>query len=386
MEPTIVVIAYNRPRALARLLKGVQKAIYPAGARLIVSIDSGGEHGEQVLRIADQFDWAHGEKRIILHESRLGLIGHVFFCGDLTEEVGPVILLEDDLYVSPVFYVYACQAIDYYRRDARIAGISLNAIWFNGYSHHPFVPYLDDSDAFFLQVPWFQGQAYTPGQWQRFKRWREDESIRPVDAGPIHEMFGKFPESDWFPLKTRYLVSTGRFYVFPRQSLSVNFGDRGTHFARPTRFFQVPLQPFRREYRLHSLDDAIAVYDSFQELLPDRLNRLTDQLASYDYVVDLNGMKSAENMPAEYVLTTKSCRSPLLTFGKEMWPLAANVVERVPGTGISLCRKDDLHLGRWSTAMMHKSNYEFFSRQRQPGWKRLLFYRVLDLLAKRDKH
>jgi len=386
VNPTIVIPAYNRPASLDRLLASAANAVYPAGVPLVISIDWGGDRMEEVRRVATDYHWPHGEKRIINHQRHLGLTGNVFFCGDLSQQLGDIILLEDDLYVSPSYYAYARQALDYYREDDRISGISLNALWFNGYTHQPFIPYLDDADVYFLQVPWYQGQAYTKEKWSAFARWR----MRPDSANsyqqPLHEMFASFPATDWFPLKTRYLSDTGRYYVMPRQSLTTNFGERGTHFSRETRFFQVPLQTLRHSFRLHGLDDAVAVYDSFQEILPDRLNRLTVALAGYEFDIDLNATKSPKNLKHEYVLTTRRCSSPRATFAKVMRPMEANVIEAVTGKGINFCRKSDIDFGWLATQATARSNQQYFNRQRSVPRRRRLLFGLLHLLETFDRN
>ncbi|MCA9926658.1 MAG: glycosyltransferase, partial [Anaerolineales bacterium] len=92
MKPTIIVVAYNRPHALHRLLTSLRQAEYPPDVTLIISIDAGGEHGRSVHTIAQQFAWSAGEKQVIVRERPFGLTGHVFACGDLTQEIGPIIL------------------------------------------------------------------------------------------------------------------------------------------------------------------------------------------------------------------------------------------------------------------------------------------------------
>ena len=372
MKPTIIVVAYNRPHALHRLLTSLRQAEYPPDVTLIISIDAGGEHGRSVHTIAQQFAWSAGEKQVIVRERPFGLTGHVFACGDLTQEIGPIILLEDDLFVSPMFYHYAAQALDDYASDSRIAGISLNALWFNGITHHPFVPTLDDADVFFMQVAWYQGQAYTPEMWQRFMDWRETavRTITPNDG--LHPLFAGFPDTDWFPFKMKYLVDANRFYVFPRESLTTNFGDVGTHFDHSTAFFQVPLQSFRRRFRLHGLDQSGAVYDAFQEILPDRLNRLTDAFAQYDYAVDFNGTKSARTAAAPHLLTTQRLRDPLHTFGQVMWPTEANVIHKVTGTGISFGLTKNVENGRIAHLVHTARQQAYFSRYRRNGRKQQL--------------
>ena len=74
-------------------------------------------------------------------------------CGDYAEKYGSVIVLEDDLYVSPFFYVCASAALDYYEKDERIAGISLFNLPYSQSWKLPFVPLQDDSDVYFKQVP-----------------------------------------------------------------------------------------------------------------------------------------------------------------------------------------------------------------------------------------
>ena len=372
MTPSIVVLAYNRPDSLCRLLTSLKKAAYPPDTRLVISIDAGGSNGRHVHQIAQETEWPFGDKEIIAHDQHLGLINHVFFGGDLSQKYGSIILLEDDLFVSPMFYHFATQALDTYGHDPAIAGISLNALWFNGYTHQPFVPYLDDNDVFFLQVSWYQGMAYTAAQWADFMAWRTTAvtTITPEDG--LHEIFTTFPSTDWFPFMMKYLVQRGRYYVLPRQSLTTHFGDAGTHFIRPTPFFQVPLQTERRQFRLHPMADSLAVYDAFQEILPDRLNRLTNQFCDYDYAVDLYATKSRRNLTAPYVLTTQRCHNPLASFGQVMWPHEANVTTAVAGQNIHFAATSNLKTGlrdRWAT---QRQNHQYFTRQRQLGMRERL--------------
>jgi hypothetical protein len=384
MRPAIVVPAFSRPGALQRLLASLAGAHYPAPVPLIIAIDRPASSASQqqqranadVHRLAEQFHWPHGSKEVIAHKRQQGLIGNFLFCGGLSRQYGSIILLEDDLYVSQAFYHYAAQALAYYQQDARIAGIALNTLWFNGYTRQPFIPYLDDADVFFLPIPWYQGQAYTASQWTAFASWygAGNKQIHPTD--PLHPLFRHFPQTDWFPLKTKYLVTTGRTYVFPRESFTTNYGDAGTHFQRPTGFFQVPLQHFREKFHFQSLDTAIAVYDAFFEMLPDRLNRLTGHFSNCDYAVDLYATKAPAHFQAEFVLTTRPSRLPLRTFGKVMRPLEANVIASVPGPEIAFCRKEDVDTSKLASAAAIRHNDYYFAHQYRPGRRQRLRYQI----------
>ncbi len=377
MNPAIVVVAYNRPESLARLLASIGRAEVAAGAPLVISIDGGGARHEAVAQTAVDFVWPAGEKRVIRHERNLGLIGNVFFSGDLAAEYGRIILLEDDLAVSRAFYRYAQAALDFYADEARVAGISLNALWFNGFTQRPFIPIHDGGDGFFMQVAWYQGQAYTAAQWASFRAWLKAAEPRVLPHDPMHELFSQFPETDWFPVKTKFLVETGRFYVFPRESLTTNFGEMGTHFAQRTHFFQVPLQHERRRWQWRRFAEATAVYDSFQELLPDRLARLAPSLTGMDFDVDLAGVKSAAKLTRPYTLTSKLCRNPQQTWGMAMRPLAANVAENVPGQGIALCRRADVRFD-WRARLAAAARLaDYYGRGRRPSLRRELLFRLI---------
>ena len=383
MTPAIVVVAYNRPKSLQRLLSSLAKLQGAVDVPLVISIDAGGDQFAQVLTVAEQFFWQFGSKRVLVRERPLGLVGHIFACGDLVDEFGAILLLEDDLFVSPQAYRYAAAALAFYDNDPRIAGISLNSLWFHGITHEPFTPYLDDGDVFFVQVAWFQGQAYTRNQWAAFREWRETADFHIQSSDQMHELFQTFPDTDWFPLKTKYLVQTNRFYAFPRESLTTNFGDSGTH-VQETSFFQVPLQTRRTAFRWQTWAASVAVYDSFQELLPARLNRLTHQFMDYEYTIDLNGTRTPAKIPTEYVLTTQELHQPHLTFGMELRPLIANVIHQQPGTGISFGRAADLDLS-WRARLRAAARRQAYFARRRVGWRQRMKWWLGGLLRQRDK-
>lgn len=363
MQPTIVVPAFNRPKLLQRLLTSLLRSDYPHAVRLVIVVDAGGVQQSAVKQVANAVAWPFGEKRIHLQPHNLGLIGNIFFCAALALEYGSVILLEDDLVVSPQFYRYAQAALDYYHADNRIAGISLNSLAFNGYTKHPFEPILDGADTFLMQVGWYQGQAYSAEMWRSFQQWQ----TAPTRTQPLHESFDQFAAQEWFPLMMRYLVETGRTYVFPRESLTTNFGDVGVHFAQRTNRFHRPLLLQQRNYRFNSLDDAVAVYDAFQELHADRLAtvmaaRGTAPPWREPVTLDLNGTRSLANIPTPLVLTTRSSRRPLQSWGLEMHPMVANIIENVAGNAVVLSRREDVDFGRIATYRQQAQLHRYFDR------------------------
>lgn len=372
--PAIVIPAYTRTHTLDRLLASLSRAAIPSGVTLVFSVDPTSQDSDDataVRHLVDNFLWLRGEKRVVTHDRHLGLVGNITYCGGLSAEYGAIILLEDDLVVAPEFYAFATTALRQYADDPRIAGISLNQQWFNGFTHQPFIPLPDAFDAYFLKLATPQGQVYTAAQWRRFADWSSETPVQALEG--VHDSFARFPPSDWLAAKAGYLAETDRFYVYPRESLTTNFGDKGTHLRQQTAMFQVPLRLGHRDLCLGTLDNSVAVYDAFFELLPDRLNRLTDALCDYDYDVDLYACKSARHLRAPFVLTTRRGRRPLRTFGRAQLPLEANVIDGVPGTGLSLFRREDVDTSRLASLAARQNNDLAFARGRRPSVLRRLF-------------
>ncbi len=359
MKPAIVISAYDRPEALSRLLGSISAGVYPDKVPLVFSVDFGGTRRKEILEVANSFKWDSGTKEIIEHEAHLGVSAHFFFAGSLVNRYGSIIRLEDDHFVSPMFYEYGSKALDFYKDDPRIAGISLYNVWFNGITKEPFIPYLDDGDVYFMQLPWSQGQAFHASQWESYTAWYRQNDPNVSARDPLHESWIPRDEEEWFPPAAKYLVETNRFYVFPRESLSTNFGDAGRHFRKPSRYFQVPLQTRRRDFRFQSLDDCVAVYDAFQEIVPERMFRLTTDLDDYDVEMDLNGTKAPAKIKHPFVVTSQPCLSPLRSWGLALYPREANIVEGIPGTELKLCRGEDLRPGGFAGLRASFHRYEY---------------------------
>ena len=362
IRPTIVVIAYTRLYTLKRLLLALDKAIYPSDVRLIISIEKA-ENNLDILKYATDFEWKYGEKICVYQKQHLGLVNHFFKCCDLTQQFGPIILLEDDLFVSPVFYKYASDALQFYEHEEQVGGISLYTISRNGYNKEPFIPLPDESDIFFLQIEYCLGQAYNPAHWLAFRDWYTNETnhkILPQDNLP--EMFFSFSATTkWFHIVTKYLVQNNKYFVFPRTSLSTNFGDIGEHFNRTTTYFQVPLQYFKTGFHFKNFIQSYSVYDSFFEILSFKLKHFVKDLQTYDFDVDLYGLKSTRNIKEKYVLTTKLCKTYEKSYGKGMLPLEMNIIEEVPGKNIYLCKKTSLKNGKLSRNYALMKNHEFYT-------------------------
>lgn len=338
-SPAIVVAAYNRVHSLQRLLRSLEQAIYPASpVRLVISIDGGGS--EDVVNLAEQFNWTHGDKQIIRHSEHLGLKAHILRCGDLTAEYGSIILLEDDLLVSKYFHNYSLKCLAFYDDDNRIAGISLYSYDIAENGFHPFAPVNDGADAYFMQVASSWGQAWTGTQWKNFREWFEKHPVMTKEELPPAYLFN-WHENSWKKHFVRYLHHAGRYFVFPRHSFSTNFEDPGDTADRKG-LYQVPLAEGSREYFFPKFDDSKSVYDACFEIRADCLKKWCPRLNEYDFTVDTYGTLPIHNCKTPYLLTIRQAKDEVAAFSLEMFPPVLNVINEIKGNQIKLVKKENV--------------------------------------------
>jgi hypothetical protein len=339
INPVIVIVAYDRDYPLKRLLCSISKALYDSAVDLIISIDK--NDNQKVYDLAKSFEWQHGNKNVLEKTSHLGLKKHIIECGDLVEKYDSVIILEDDLFVSPYFYKYAERCFEYYGKDEKISGISLYSHGLNETANMAFRPIDDDSDVFFLQIPSSWGQGWTKSQWQGFRNWFEKRQFSTItEAENVPPNVVKWPESSWKKYFFAYMVESDKYVVYPRISLSTNFHDPGTHHKKTQTRLQVPLQFLEKNWKLIHFEESYAVYDGYLEILPEKLKDLSKALKEYDFEVDFYAQKDVKKIEKEYLLTSRNASNPAKTFGKALKPIELNVICGIEGLKINLAKKE----------------------------------------------
>lgn len=331
-RPAVVVAAWNRPRSLQRLLSSMAVAKVPSGTTLHISIDA--FQYPDVVELARQFPWPFGEKVVEVHPVRLGLQRHILHCGGLSQRYGSVVLLEDDLVVSPEFYAYTVAALDGFAADPNIAGQSLYAYEIAESSLRPFRPWMDGSDNWFLQMPSSWGAAFTAAQWEGFSNWLDLNSIE-LEALPQYVQ--AWSSQSWKRLHVAYLLATGRYWAYPRVSLATNFEDAGVH-ANTRGLFQVPLLMGPKTWHFRQWAESAAVYDAHFEPLPQQLKAICPALRQYEFDVDLQGAKASEFLQQPYFLTTRRGGKVVLQFDDAALPLEVNLGLGIAGDGIRLVK------------------------------------------------
>lgn len=249
----IVAVAYNRVSSLNRLLNSLLKANLTE-APLIISIDKSDTN--IVEEFADTFTWPYGEKTVIKHETNLGLRSHILSIGQLLNKYEAVIVLEDDIVVSPGFYDYAIAANSFYKNDENIAGISLYNYQFNYQTFEPFTPLKTEYDTYFMQIAMSWGQVWMRESWNRFYKWYKNESyLQLKDIDDIY-CFKEWGEKSWLKYHIAYCIKENKYFVYPYTSYSTNCADKGTHIASNLFVFQTPLKWSKKKWILdfqHSL-------------------------------------------------------------------------------------------------------------------------------------
>lgn len=366
----IVVITYNRLNSLKRLINSLLKAKYDEPVNLIISIDRS-DIFEQMYDYASKIIWIHGEIEIKVAEKRLGLKKHVMQCGELLNQYEHIVVLEDDLYVSPGFYQYTKEMISKYGNDEDIAGISLYNYPRNQYANLPFTPQLDQYDIYFMKIASSWGQVWSRQKWAKFLEWYNlNQSIDELHIPKHIKLWG---DKSWLKYHHAYCAAENKYFVYPRMAVSTNFSEPGEHASLDSTYQVELLIDIKSNYKVpNSLYDAIR-YDEFFEN-----ENIKKYIKFKDLTVDLYGMKYKYG---RYVLTTKQLNKKIIkTYALRMKPWEVNVMYDIYG--------DDLYL--YDFTLNKKNN---FNKNESYKYKYLfkinsareIFYVLINILRKKLK-
>lgn len=352
----IVVVGYNRLNSIKRLLDSLLDAQYPSNdIPLVISIDCSG--CTELYDYVRQFEWPYGEKYVIIQEIRLGLKEHIFRCGDLTEYFKAIILLEDDLFVSPFFYDYVLQAVDAYGDEDRIAEISLYKNERNGYVGLPFIEVQDGSDVFLRQAVSSWGQCWTSMMWTAFKEWYTtndvEEKIKTADMPVVIKGW----ERAWSKYYYAYLLDQQKYVLYPHVSLSTNFSEAGEHGNQGNSNEQVVLMQGNFTYKMPSFEKLVR-YDIYfnNESIYTWLGMSRDEI-----ILDMYGFHELDKKK-KYILTTLElpCQK-VRSYGLVFRPWEMNIKNGVSGEGITLYELDEFSVAK-KAQRYNKSVGQYFLR------------------------
>lgn len=361
--PAIVAVGYNRADSLHRLLQSIAGARYDReDIPLVISLDYCADQ-QEVIDVATQFEWQHGEKIVRTHESNLGLRAHVLSCGDLAEEYGGVIILEDDIVVSPAFYHYTVQAMNRYDGDPRVAGTALYSHAFNGYARQRFRALRNGDDVYFGQFGVSWGQAWTASQWRQFRDWYATQPDPLPDRQDLPQAINTWGRNSWGKYFIHYLLDLDQYYVMPYDAVATCYADAGENIKNATLDHQTILaEAGPEEYRLPTYENGVH-YDLFFENR-DLENTIRIQHGLPDtasILIDLYGLRTG-TWAADYILTTRTLPYPRIgSYALHMRPMEMNVLLDAPGQDITLYQVTDGRLVLSEEVVGHsyaRLNYE----------------------------
>jgi hypothetical protein len=263
----IALFTFKRPHHTQRTLEGLATNPDFMNSPLFVFCDGARNAGEadatrESRRVVTNFQ--HPRKTVVEAPTNLGLANSIISgVTRLCNEFGRVIVVEDDLVVSPAFLNYMNTALDKYASDERVLQVT---------AHMWPVKVACKSDAFFMPITNSLGWGTWKRAWDKFDRdaalWpsiaKDPARLRQFDLG------GRFPFSEMLKKQLRGATDSWaiRWYLtvfacnglvlYPAKSLLVNIGfdDAGTHSS------SVDQQRYGSEF-------SDAMVRSYPEVIPD---------------------------------------------------------------------------------------------------------------------
>lgn len=334
IKPAIVVIAYNRQDSLKRLLSSIYESEYiEEDITLIISIDYWNKENP-CYKIAEDFLWKHGKKIVLKQEKNLGLRNHVLLCGDFSIVYGAVILLEDDVVVSPQYYNYAVKACSFYYDKDEVVGIGLYTHHFNGYAQYPFYPMKNGYDSYYEKWVITWGECFCKNQWQEFRSWYRKNIAKLDYKDSIPRQITEWSDSSWSKYLVYYMDERNKFFVSPYEAYSTNFAVIGEHVTAHNNIWQTSLQYGRRTLKFADYDTSVKYNLYFENM--DTVSIALALGISGRLLMDLYGeCKSFDNY--EYCLSIRKLPFQIVqSYGLQTKPIETNIFEHIEGTGIFL--------------------------------------------------
>lgn len=331
----IIVIAYNRPMSLKRLLDSICNAQYSEQFHLVVSIDKS-DIQEELIEIVRLCAWDKNFLTIIKHDKRLNLKKHVLFCGDFVYKFESIVMLEDDIIVSKYFPEYVIQTLDLYGQEKEIAGISLYSPSVNVETNRPFIPFNNGKGVFLMQFPQSWGQCWNKRMWNDFKEWLQLQNDDIFNSLDIPENVKKWGKQSWLKYQVAYCVLMNKFYLYPYESLSSNCSEAGSHNSFSfNSSYQVPLRSYSINLKKYNIREMVR-YDAFFENLSiistlSFLNEISSKIC-----IDLYGYKKNYKSYDILVTTNQLNIEPIKKIQLTYRPHELNLLYPIHGEGINI--------------------------------------------------
>ncbi|KAG5515519.1 hypothetical protein RHGRI_036526 [Rhododendron griersonianum] len=303
MQISINIITQNRVHSLTRLLNSLSNAYY-LGDHVPITFNMDTKVDASTIKFINSFNWTHGPKTLRRRIIQGGLIRAVSESWYPSSDNDFGLLLEDDIEVSPFYYLWIKYALLAYHYDPQVSLPELSSIslytprlvevvkerpkW-NATEFfkriHPNTPYLH-------QLPCSWGAVFFPKQWKEFyvymnMRFTEDAKKNPVQI-PKSRTNGWQASWKKFLIDMMYLRGYVSLYPnFPNQaSFSTNHMEPGAHISAKDNVVQHDKSDF----------EVPLLKEDFRNFLPGGKLPPASKLPSlnlFNQAVSLKGLKAA---------------------------------------------------------------------------------------------
>jgi len=243
----IAFFAYKRPEHTKRALESLAQNIGAENSELYIFCDGPKSNSDypkiaEVRGVVNSNQWC-GTVNIVENNDNVGLANSVIAgVSELCKKYGRVIVLEDDLILSPFFLKYMNSALDVYQNDDEVMQIS-------GYMFP--VEGKGNGDTLFLPITTSWGWATWQNAWSifdsnlsQFSRFSTDPtSVRRFDLNNSYPFFAMLKkqisgEIDSWAIKWYFSIfMKNGLVLYPKWSLVENIGNDGSGTHCTTKVF-----------------------------------------------------------------------------------------------------------------------------------------------------
>lgn len=243
MLAPIALFTFKRPEHTWRTLESLAKNPEFTASPLFIYCD-GARNEIEAAQVEETRklvrDWSHPDKTLVERERNWGLANSIIAgVTELCERYGRVIVVEDDLIVSPVFLNYLNSALEHYVGEPKVMQVSAYMFPVSIQSHY---------DAVMLPFTTSWGWATWDSSWKHFdpsmtgyKKLKNDRGLRRrfnLDGSyPCFRMLKQQADGKVDSWAVRWNLSVflqEGLVVFPKHSLVLHDGydDTATHATR----------------------------------------------------------------------------------------------------------------------------------------------------------
>lgn len=190
----ITILTMNRMASLRRLLVSLEGSDYDGDSvKLVIKVDYS-DSQDEVVDMATAFVFSHGLKTVEAAPTHMGLRGAWFEAWTPRDSIQHGIILEDDVEVSPRWYVWLRAAWAAYGGHTDIAGVSLQRQTFVAKEPHSWdAEIVNDHQPFLYLLVGSYGFSPNPIHWKRFITW-----VHSIDLATYDVSIPGLRTSDWW--------------------------------------------------------------------------------------------------------------------------------------------------------------------------------------------